>query len=109
MICTTIQNKNAEQILQALEKCEMAEIRLDRCDLNFREMGEVFSSDVSLVATCRISEVMNEFGEPHIKRGYLILNGEPCRADLVFDEIYGRAQKSIFIVDNYIGLKTLEK
>ena len=60
MICTTIQNKNAEQILQALEKCEMAEIRLDRCDLNSREMGEVFSSDVPLVATCRISEVMNE-------------------------------------------------
>ena len=60
MICTTIQNKTAEQILQALEKCEMAEIRLDRCDLNSREMGEIFSSDVPLVATCRIAEVMNE-------------------------------------------------
>ena len=27
MICTTIQNKNYEQILSALEQCEMAEIR----------------------------------------------------------------------------------
>ena len=60
MICTTIQNKTAEQILEALEHCEMAEIRLDRCELNSREMGEVFSSDVPLVATCRIAEVMNE-------------------------------------------------
>lgn len=60
MICTTIQNKTAEQILEALECCEMAEIRLDRCELNSREMGEVFSSDVPLVATCRIAEVMNE-------------------------------------------------
>ena len=60
MICTTIQNKTAEQILQALEQCEMAEIRLDRCELNSREMGEIFSSDVPLVATCRIAEVMNE-------------------------------------------------
>ena len=60
MICTTIQNKTAEQILEALERCEMAEIRLDRCELNSREMGEVFSSDVPLVATCRIAEVMNE-------------------------------------------------
>ncbi len=60
MICTTIQNKTAEQILQALEQCEMAEIRLDRCELNSREMGEVFSSDVPLVATCRIAEVKNE-------------------------------------------------
>ena len=60
MICTTIQNKTAEQILLALEQCEMAEIRLDRCELNSREMGEIFSSDVPLVATCRIAEVMNE-------------------------------------------------
>ena len=33
MICTTIQNRNLEQIYEALEQCEMAEIRLDRCDL----------------------------------------------------------------------------
>ena len=60
MICTTIQNKTAEQILLALEQCEMAEIRLDRCELNSRDMEEVFSSDVPLVATCRIAEVKNE-------------------------------------------------
>ena len=52
---------------------------------------------------------MNEFGEPHIKRGYLILNGNPFKADVVYDEIYSQAKESIFIVDNYIGLKTLEK
>ena len=57
MICTTIQNKTAEQILDALDMCEMAEIRLDRCDLSAREMEAVFSSDVPLVATCRIAEV----------------------------------------------------
>ena len=57
MICTTIQNKTAEQILEALEHCEMAEIRLDRCELSARETEDVFTSDVPLVATCRISEV----------------------------------------------------
>ena len=58
MICTTIQNRTAEQIVEALEQCEMAEIRLDRCSLSLREIEEVFTSDVPLVATCRISEVM---------------------------------------------------
>lgn len=58
MICTTIQNKTAEQILEALEKCEMAEIRLDRCDLSARATEDVFTSDVPLIATCRIAEVM---------------------------------------------------
>ncbi|MBR3797031.1 MAG: type I 3-dehydroquinate dehydratase, partial [Clostridia bacterium] len=58
MICTTIQNKTAEQILQALEQCEMAEIRLDRSELSAREVEDVFTSDVPLVATCRIADVM---------------------------------------------------
>ena len=57
MICTTIQNKTAEQILEAIEHCEMAEIRLDRCELSARDTENVFTSDVPLVATCRISEV----------------------------------------------------
>ena len=60
MICTTIQHKTAEQILEALEKCEMAEIRLDRCDLSAKQIEDIFSSDVPLVATCRIAEVATE-------------------------------------------------
>ena len=57
MICTTIQNRTAEQILEALEHCEMAEIRLDRCELSARDTENVFTSDVPLVATCRIAAV----------------------------------------------------
>ena len=57
MICTTIQNRTAEQILEILQNCEMAEIRLDRCSLTYNEIDAIFSSDVPLVATCRISEV----------------------------------------------------
>ena len=65
MICTTIQNKTAEQILEALEHCEMAEIRLDSCVLSARETEDVFTSDVPLVATCRIAEVMKN--EPSLQ------------------------------------------
>ena len=58
MICTTIQNKSFQQILEALEQCEMAEIRLDRCSLTPRQIDECFSSDVPLIATCRVAEIM---------------------------------------------------
>lgn len=58
MICTTIQNKNLKQILEALEGCEMAEIRLDRCDLSLRDIEECFTSDVPLVATCRLADLV---------------------------------------------------
>lgn len=82
-----------------------------RSDLNEVEeqMAEVMNRLNNVVTRSELLEVMNEFGEPHIKRGYLILNGKPFKADVVYDEIYGQAKKSIFIVDNYIGLKTLEK
>lgn len=65
MICTTIQNKSFEQVLEALESCEMAEIRLDRCPLSEDEIGECFTSDVPLVATCRVSEIMES--EPSLR------------------------------------------
>lgn len=58
MICTVIHNKNFEQIQKALELCEMAEIRLDSCRMSSRELQECFSSDVPLIATCRVAEVM---------------------------------------------------
>ena len=65
MICTTIQNKNYEQILSALEQCEMAEIRLDRCALTAKETDELFTSDIPLVATCRIDEIAS--AEPSLQ------------------------------------------
>ena len=57
MICTTIQNRSLEQIYEALEQCEMAEIRLDRCNLSPKDIAELFTSDTPLVATCRVAEV----------------------------------------------------
>lgn len=82
-----------------------------RSDLNEVEdqMAEVMDRLSNVVTRSELSEVMNEFGEPHIKRGYLVLNGNPFKADVVYDEIYRQAKQSVFVVDNYIGLKTLEK
>lgn len=58
MICTVLQNKDADGILAALDECRMAEIRLDSCDITEDETDEIFSSsDIPLVATCRISEI----------------------------------------------------
>ena len=36
----------------------MAEIRLDRCALTPRQLDECFSSDVPLIATCRVAELI---------------------------------------------------
>ena len=65
MICSVIHNRTFENVLDALEHCEMAEIRLDSCRLSSREIEECFSSDVPLVATCRVAEVMKN--EPSLQ------------------------------------------
>ena len=59
MICTTIQNRTLEEIMNLMESSEpriqMAEIRLDRCPLSIEEIECLFSSsDTPLVATCRV-------------------------------------------------------
>lgn len=61
MICTSIQNKNLEEIFNLLQGLEMAEIRLDRCPaLSDDDIEELFAScDLPLIATCRVSESRN--------------------------------------------------
>ena len=36
------------------------------------------------------------------------MNGDKIEADVAYTKIYKSAKKSIYVIDNYIGLKTLE-
>ncbi len=38
---------------------------------------------------------------------YLFMNGEMCEANTTYQKIYGKAKKSIYIIDDYISLDTL--
>lgn len=61
MICTSIQHKTYEQILSILDDpfVEMAEIRLDLCNLSESEIGELFGEcEKPLIACCRPSAGM---------------------------------------------------
>ena len=62
-----------------------------------------------MVTYSDLANVANSFGEPSAKRGYLLFNNFPFMGDIVFDEIYRCAKKTIYIIDNYISVRTLEK
>lgn len=81
-----------------------------RADLNAVEdqMAELVEDMNDVVTYSELAEYMKGFGEPHIKEGYLVYNGQPYRSDLIFAEIYEYARESIIIIDNYINLKTLQ-
>lgn len=50
---------------------------------------------------------MKNFNNNHIGKEYLILNGKTVESDIAYKNIYALAKKSIYIVDDYIGIKTL--
>ena len=54
-----------------------------------------------------IESVINNFSIDS-KKHYLILNGEKIEADIAYQEIYKTAIKSIYIIDDYIDIKTLQ-
>ena len=58
----------------------------------------------------RITELEEEFKSfsKVINNHYLILNGERIEGDIAYQEIYRLANKSIYIIDDYIDVKTLQ-
>lgn len=85
---------------------DIMEIRSDLAKLDDKvakmadEMGEV-------VTHSELSNIMLDFSQPVVRRGWLILNGQPVESDLAYKQIYALAKKSIYVIDNYINLKTL--
>ena len=54
-----------------------------------------------------LTSIMDNFIIPEKYREFLILNGESVEADIAYNNIYSLAKNSIYIIDNYISLKTL--
>lgn len=61
----------------------------------------------NMVTKADLAKVVQDFTDPNTRREYLILNGESVEANIAYSGIYKAAKKSIFVIDNYIGLKTL--
>lgn len=60
-----------------------------------------------IVTKSELDKFIKSFNDKRIAKEYVILNGQTVEADLAYSEIYSLAKKTIYIVDNYIGLKTL--
>lgn len=61
----------------------------------------------TMVSKNELTHIIKDFTDPNIRKDYLFLNGETVEADIAYSSFYSSAKKSIFIVDNYINLKTL--
>ena len=71
-----------------------------------KQMSDVMNQLSDIVTKSDLADMMNSFVEEE-DNGWLMYNSKYCTADLAYSEIYGQAKKTIFVVDNYIGLRTL--
>ena len=85
---------------------EMQGLRRDLMNVEDKVAGLVDNLG-NVVHKSELSELILDLSNPQLKYGFLLLNGEPIEANLAYKDIYSIAKKSIYIVDNYIGVKTL--
>ncbi len=65
------------------------------------------TSDIKEIKS-ELSIVMDNFIDTSKYKHYLILDGERIEAIIAYQEIYSLAKKSIYIIDDYIDVKTLQ-
>ena len=56
----------------------------------------------------KLEIVMDNFIDPNTYKHYLIKDGEKIEADIAYQSIYKLAKYSIYIIDDYIDIKTLQ-
>ena len=56
----------------------------------------------------KLDAVMDNFIDPSTYKEFLIFNGQKIESDVAFKNIFSLANKSLYLIDDYVGLKTLE-
>lgn len=70
--------------------------------------SEVRDIKEQMITKSDLSEFMKLFDQGVRNEEVLILDGQPFKADVAYQKIYRSAKKSIIVVDDYIGVKTLQ-
>ncbi|MBR0091194.1 MAG: ORF6N domain-containing protein [Lachnospiraceae bacterium] len=90
------------QKLLPQRELQLLEARQENLEGKVREIKE------SMVTKSDLSELMLLFDQGVKNEEILILDGEPFKADVAYQKIYRRAKKNIIVVDDYLGVKTLQ-
>lgn len=75
---------------------------------NTKDIATINNKISTLATKEDLKKVMDNFIDPDTYKHFLLMNGDKIEADVAYTKIYKSAKKSIFVIDNYIGLKTLE-
>ena len=86
---------------------ELAQISI-QTNKNTIDIARIDDKISTLATKEDLKKIMDNFIDPETYKHFLLMNGSKIEADVAYTKIYKSAKKSIFVIDNYIGLKTLE-
>lgn len=84
---------------------EIKKLRMDLGSVE-KQMSDVMDQLGEVVTKSDLADMMNSFVNDE-DNGWLMFNTKYSSADVAYSSIYGQAKKTIYLVDNYIGLRTL--
>ncbi len=88
----------------ANNKIEISKINADMITLE-KQISDVAEGLKNVVTKSDLADMMNSFISDD--DNWLMFNGKFSSADEIFASIYSQAKSTIYVVDNYIGLRTL--
>ena len=89
----------------ANNRIEINKINSDMISLE-KQISDVAEGMKDVVTKSELADMMNSFVSDDDEK-WLMFNAKFSSADEVYESIYKQAKSSIYVVDNYIGLRTL--
>lgn len=84
---------------------EINKLRVDIGSVE-RQMSDVMNQLNDVVTKSDLADMMNGFVNDD-DNGWLMYNTKYCSADVAYSSIYSQAKTSVYLIDNYIGIRTL--
>lgn len=94
----------AAKVISNSDKLNEAEKKIQKIDIKVNKIANEMSE---VVRKTEISPVFLDFSKTMDHKEFLLLEGEPVQAKEAYMEIYKHAKKEIYIIDNYVNIKTL--
>ena len=79
----------------------------DKVNTNISDIQDIKEKMNDVVTKADLSDFMKLFDSGIEREEILILDGEPFKADVAYQKIYRKVKRKIIVVDDYIGVKTL--
>ena len=89
----------------ANNRIEISKINSDMISIE-KQISDVVEGLKDVVTKSELADMMNSFISDDDEK-WLMFNAKFSSADEVYESIYRQAKSSIYVVDNYIGLRTL--